>query len=165
MSETSARGSEAAGAAPTALASRLHSASIHVLRRVRSVDPESGVTAARLSALSVVVHGGPLRLSRLAAAEQVTAPTMSRMVKAMEGEGLVARRGSPEDGRVVLVHATDRGRELLERARRRRVRVLAEALAGLERREREAVARGVEVLEHALQPSRPRAGRPAGRPQ
>jgi DNA-binding MarR family transcriptional regulator len=152
---------------PTALADRLHAAAIHVLRQVRKVDPESGVTAARLSALSVVVHAGPLRVGDLAEAEQVAVPTMSRMVKAMEDEGLVVRRDSPDDGRVVLVRATGRGRQVLEKARARRVEVLARSLASLSARDRARLERGVAVLEevvgHSHDRQRARASPPAER--
>lgn len=134
------------------LAHRLHSAAIHLLRRVRRVDPESGVTAARLSALSVVVHAGPLRMSDLAEAEQVSAPTMSRMVTGMEDEGLVERRPSPADGRAVLVEATEEGRRILEGARRRRVAEMVEALGSLSGEDREVLGEAVEVLERLVGP-------------
>lgn len=129
------------------LADRLHSAAIHLLRRVRRVDPEVGVTAARLSALSVVVRAGPLRVSELAEAEQVRPPTTSRMVDAMEEEGLVTRRPSPSDGRVVLVEATERGRRVLEEARERRVGELADELGALSGEDREVLRRAADALE------------------
>lgn len=143
----------------TELATRLHAAAIHVLRRVRRVDPESGVTAARLSALSVVVHLGPLPVGELADREQVSAPTMSRMLTAMEENDLVKRRPSPDDGRVVLVTSTARGRRVLERARERRVEELADALAELSWAEEAAVGRAVEVLERHVGPTRPASDR------
>ncbi|HXX01836.1 MAG TPA: hypothetical protein VEJ00_11510, partial [Candidatus Acidoferrales bacterium] len=62
------------------LADRLHSVAIHLLRRVRKQDVETGEGPARLSALSVLVFGGPKTLGELAAAEQVKPPTMSRIV-------------------------------------------------------------------------------------
>jgi DNA-binding MarR family transcriptional regulator len=63
-----------------AAADRLHSAAIHLLRRVRQQDTASGVGPAQLSALSVLVFAGPKTLGDLAAAEQVKPPTMSRVV-------------------------------------------------------------------------------------
>src|SRR4249920_3993420 len=61
------------------LADQLHSAAIHLLRRLRVRDRESGVGPAQLSALSVLVlGGGPRSLGELAEAEQVRPPTMSR---------------------------------------------------------------------------------------
>src|SRR6476661_10655355 len=85
-------------AASTAI--RLHSAAIHLLRRLRREDDASGLSAPRLSALSVVVFGGPLTLGALAAAEQVRPPTMTRIVSALEAAGLVQREPGPRDGRV-----------------------------------------------------------------
>lgn len=138
----------------TELATRLHAAAIHVLRRVRRVDAESDVTAARLSALSVVVHLGSLPVGELADREQVAAPTMSRMLTAMEKDDLVRRRPSPEDGRLVLVEATSRGRRILDRARERRVEELTAALADLSEDDEKAVAQAVEILERHLGPDR-----------
>jgi DNA-binding MarR family transcriptional regulator len=113
------------------LANQLHSAAIHLLRRLRTVDTASGLTAPRLSALSVIVFGGPLTLGALAAAEQVRPPTMTRLVSALERDGLVTREPDPRDGRQVLLRATPAGRQLLEEGRSRRTSSLARRLAAL----------------------------------
>ncbi len=89
------------------VADRLHSASIHLLRRLRRQDDASGVTAPHLSALSVLVFGGARTLGELAAAEQVTPPSMTRIVRNLEAGGLVARklihkRGGHVDGALIL---------------------------------------------------------------
>jgi len=89
-------------------ADRLHSAAIHLLRRLRVRDRESGVGPAQLSALSVLVFGGPRSLGELADAEQVRPPTMSRIVAGLERAGLVKRRKT-EDGRRVRLEASARG--------------------------------------------------------
>src|SRR5437667_3390038 len=91
---------------PEILADRLHSAAIHLLRRLRREDDASGLSAPRLSALSVVVFGGPLPIGALAAAEQVRVPTMSRVVASLESDGLVRRVLDDADRRVVRVEAT-----------------------------------------------------------
>src|ERR687886_1208066 len=109
-------------------ANRFHSAAIHALRHVRREDPATGLSAARLSALSVLVFGGARTLGELAAAEQVRPPTMTRLVSALEAAGLVGREGDPADGRVTRIHATARGRALLIRGRARRVAALAREL-------------------------------------
>src|SRR5688572_17075132 len=95
-------GTAAAAAADDAerTADRLHSAAIHLLRRLRREDAKTGLSAPRLSALSVVVFAGPLTLGELAAAEQVRPPTMTRLVSALEAEGLVTRETDPDDGRL-----------------------------------------------------------------
>jgi DNA-binding MarR family transcriptional regulator len=122
---------ERAGADTRALASGLHSAAIHLLRTLRKDDDASGISAPRLSALSVVVFGGPLTLGQLASAEQVRPPTMSRIVTGLEREGLVRRRSAARDARLTLIHATNRGRKVLLAGRDRRVRTLQSALEKL----------------------------------
>jgi DNA-binding MarR family transcriptional regulator len=98
---------------------------------LRTVDTASGLTAPRLSALSVIVFGGPLTLGALAAAEQVRPPTMTRLVAALERDGLVTREPDPTDGRQVLLRATSAGRRLLEEGRSRRTASLARRLSKL----------------------------------
>lgn len=133
-------------------ADRIHSAAIHLLRRLRAEDEATGLTAPRLSALSVVVHAGPLPIGDLAAAEQVRPPTMTRLVAGLERDGLVARQTDPSDGRVQLVAATDHGRAVLEDGRKRRVRALARDLGALPPEERSVVARAAEILEQLALP-------------
>jgi DNA-binding MarR family transcriptional regulator len=129
------------------VADRLHSAAIHLLRRVRRVDEESGLTAARLSALSVLVFGGPTTLGALARAEQVSAPTMSRLVTALERDDLVVREPHAEDGRAVVVAASAKGRAILEQGRERRIAELAELLDGLAPGELETLAEASRIVE------------------
>lgn len=135
------------------VADELHSAAIHLLRAVRREDAASGLSAARLSALSVLVFGGARSVGELAAAEQVRAPTMSRLVSAMEEEGLVTRKRSGRDGRVVRVRATPRGRRLLEEGRARRVARLAALLSGASAAELELLRRSALVVERLVGPA------------
>src|SRR2546423_290081 len=94
--------------AETQLADRLHSAAIHLLRRARRTDPLTGVSAAQLSALSVLM-AGPKTLGELAAAEQVRAPTMSRLVTEMERTGVARKLVDRHDARVLRIRATAKG--------------------------------------------------------
>ena len=132
------------------MASRLHSAAIRLLRMLRREDDSSGLSAPRLSALSVVVFGGPLSLAELAAAEQVRPPTMSRIVDALVEARLVTREAKPGDRRSVSIAATEEGVRLLEAGRERRVRVLGERMGRLAESERRALARGIELLERVI---------------
>src|SRR3984893_14873323 len=109
------------------LADELHSAAIHLLRRLRVRDRESGVGPAQLSALSVLVFGGPKSLGELADAEQVRPPTMSRIVAGLVRGGLVKRRKT-EDGRRVRLEASAKGMKILQEGRKRRVESLAKAV-------------------------------------
>ena len=129
------------------LADRLHSAAIHVLRRVAREDTASGLGGPALSALSVVVFGGPINLGRLAEAERVRPPTMTRTVQGLEAGGLVRREQDPDDRRIVNVHATRRGEQVLQAARARRVAALASSLESLAERDRRTLERAADLLE------------------
>lgn len=112
---------------PTSLAAELNSVAIHLVRRLRRADRSLGVPPGRLSALSVLVFGGPRRLRELADAEQVAGPTMSKIVAGLERSGLVSREVDPTDARAVVLSPTPAGRRLMERGRRQRVdRLVAE---------------------------------------
>ncbi len=137
-----------------AVADRLHSAAIHLLRRVRRHDAALGVGPAALSALSVLVFGGPRSLSRLAAAEQVRLPTMSRIVAGLERAGLARREPDPTDRRAFVIHPTPRGRATVRRGRRRRVAALATLLAPLDHRRLAELERAAACVEALLEERR-----------
>ena len=135
------------------LADALHSAAIHLLRRVRKEDRASAVGPAQLSALSVLVFGGRMSLGDLSAAEQVRAPTMVRIVQALGRQGLVTTRADKQDRRRLVISATSRGRELMLQARERRVRALAELIAGISQPQQEQLREAVEILRELLRKS------------
>jgi DNA-binding MarR family transcriptional regulator len=128
------------------LAAELNSVAIHLLRRIRASDVALGTTPARLSALSVLVFGGPMSLRQLADAEQVSAPTMSRLVAALEQDGLVRRKGDPSDGRAVRLSPTPAGKALLERGRQLRIANLVAELRTLGVADQAALQRATRIL-------------------
>jgi DNA-binding MarR family transcriptional regulator len=130
-----------------AVADRVHSAALHLLRRLRAEDDALGISPPRLSALSVVVYAGPIGIGSLAAAEGVAAPTMTRLVDGLEAERLVRRTPDPRDARGVLVRATPKGERVLRQGRAQRVRSLAAGLAELTADELAQIARGAELIE------------------
>ena len=133
------------------VADRLHSLAIHLLRRVAVADQAAGVTGPRLSVLSVLVlGGGPRTLGSLAEAERVRPPTMTRLIQAMEAEGLVARAPSPDDARATLIRATAAGQRILRTARAARLATLRALMADLTPGELAQVERAVAVLEPAV---------------
>jgi len=144
------RGAGGGAASADDTADRLHSAAIHLLRRLRREDDASGLPGPRLSALSVVVYRGPITLGELAAAEQVRPPTMTRVVGALERDGLVRRERDARDGRVVRLRATAAGARVLERGRARRIAALARELAALPRAELAALQGALDVLERVV---------------
>jgi DNA-binding MarR family transcriptional regulator len=117
------------------------------LRRVRQEDERSGVPPGQASALSVLVFGGPMRLTDLARIEQVKPPTMTRIVAGLEAQGLVRRRAVPEDARAVRLEATARGTIVMHEGRRRRVERLAGSLERLAAGELRVLARAAALIE------------------
>jgi len=132
------------------VADRLHSAAIHLLRRLRRHDEAMGLTPARASALSILVFGGPVTLGSLARAEQVSAPTITRLIVGMERDNLVRREPDPRDGRVVWLQATAKGTRLLHEGRQRRVAALADDLNRLSDDDRTTLAAAADILERML---------------
>lgn len=136
----------------------LNSAAIHLLRGMRAVDRASGLTPARLSALSVLVFGGPTTLGGLATTEDVSSPTMTRIVDGLVGLGLATRTAHPDSARQVLVSATPAGEELMTRAARRRVDLIVSALEALDpgrRAQVVAAAPALRELPGLLPPAQP----------
>jgi DNA-binding MarR family transcriptional regulator len=131
---------------PLDVAERLHSAAIRLLRRVRVVDNETGLSAPKLSALSVLHFGGAMSLSALARAEQVRAPTMSKLVADLEADGLVAKRADRADRRGVRIEVTAKGRALMEEGRRRRLALLRNKLAALPRSELQTLNAAADLV-------------------
>ena len=129
-----------------ATARDLNSGAIHLLRAMGRVDAEAGLTPARLSALSVLVFGGPVPLGRLARTEGVSSPTMTRLVDALEAAGLAAREAHPDSDRMVLVGATEEGRALMLGAAERRADVIVDALRALSAHERRVLREAAPLL-------------------
>src|ERR1700682_698916 len=130
-------------------ADRLHSAAIHLLRRLRVRDRESGVGPAHLSALSVLFFGGPRSLGELADAEQVRPPTMSRIVAGLESAGLV-RRHATEDGRRVRLEASAKGTKILQEGRKRRVESIAKVVSSLSEKEQQQLGELTDLLQQVI---------------
>src|ERR1700734_325170 len=132
------------------IADQLHSAAIHLLRKLRKEDEGSGLNAPRLSALSVIVFGGPITLGDLAAAEQVRPPTMTRIVNALAEKGLVTKKQNTDDGRSTLISATPAGKKLLMEGRARRVHALTKQIDALNREQRSTLQEAAEIMKDVI---------------
>ena len=137
-----------------AAADRLHSAAIHLLRRVRKQDEASGVGPAQLSALSVLVFAGPKTLGELAAAEHVKPPTMSRIVAGLKRSHMIKITRDPGDARRMHISPTAKGTRLLQQGRQRRIEYLAEHLGSLTAGELAQLGAAADILERLLRDRR-----------
>lgn len=143
-------------------ADALHTAAIHLLRRLRRLDDlpathSSGkpgpprlshlaLNGPRLSALSVIVFAGPVTLNQLAAAEQVRPPTMTRIVHALANQKLVTKSTDPDDARSIRIAASMLGKRALLAGRGRRLDALAEAITRLPAADQAALRRALPAL-------------------
>jgi DNA-binding MarR family transcriptional regulator len=132
------------------LAARLAGLGTVLHREMAHADSHDGLTRARLSALSLLVLGGPRTLGELAAAEHVRPPTMTRLVHAMEADGLVDRERHPTDGRSIVVRATSDGERLLEAGRSRQLAPLATAISDLPAPDRAQLEDAADLLDRVL---------------
>ena len=145
------------------MADRLHSAAIHLIRRLRLQDAAMGIGPAQAAALSVLVFGGPMSLKELARAERVRPPTMSRVARGLERAKLVRREVAAEDRRRIILTPTEKGKSLLWQGRRRRVEMLARGLEQLPDKEQQQLAETAELL-HLLLPKLEITRGPSPRP-
>ncbi|MGN6599998.1 MAG: MarR family winged helix-turn-helix transcriptional regulator [Actinomycetes bacterium] len=123
----------------------LYLALARLTRTLRREGP-SDLPLGQLSSLSSLVATGPLRAADLAARESVAAPTLSRILAALESAGLVERETNPNDARSVLVRASAAGEETVREVRASRTRRLAERLARLDPDQREALIAAIPAL-------------------
>lgn len=115
--------------APTdELAERLYVAVHHAGKRLRILDDELGLSPVRFSVLGALAFHPPMTVGELARFEHVRSPSMTRLLRDMERDGLVRREPDPGDGRRTLVLLTERGRAVVDRARGRKIALFAEAL-------------------------------------
>jgi DNA-binding MarR family transcriptional regulator len=133
-----------------ATANALHSAALRLLRRAATADGGMSLDGPRASLLSVLVFAGPQPMRRLAEIEQVSPPAITKLVTALETQGLVLRRPSDRDRRVVLVEATPAGQALLEGGRRDRVELVAGLLIGLSAKDLATLRRAAEIIASRL---------------
>lgn len=128
------------------VAARLRLAIGRIGRRMRT---QSGVgpTPSQVSALATISKSGPLRIGDLAAREGVTAPTMTRVVAALEQQGHFERSSDPDDGRSSLIGLTASGQQLLDQLTEDRTAYLAHQLGALSEQERVTLEAALPVLE------------------
>lgn len=133
----------------TELAAHLRLAVGRLHRRIR-IDGRESIPPLQLSALVTVETAGPLRLSELARREAVTAPTMSRVLSALDEQGLVVRSPDPQDARGVLITLSELGATKLNEVRTHRTALVARRLARLDGAQRSALAAALPALEALL---------------
>lgn len=105
------------------------------------------LTITQHAALAAVEQNRSMTPRELAEYEKVQPPSMTRVIAALEAQGLLRRSPHPTDGRQVVLSVTDAGREHLRRGRRRKEAWLSLRLAELSPEEREILSRAAPILD------------------
>lgn len=130
------------------LASELRLSVARLARRLRNErDPANPLSVGSMSVLGVLIRSGESTIGQLAANERVQPPSMTRRVNALVDEGYVVRRPSPDDGRVVLIEISEKGRQTLYADRRQRDAFLVRQLSQLSAEERALIRRAAPLIE------------------
>jgi DNA-binding MarR family transcriptional regulator len=101
------------------------------LQRIVRQQAMGGLNLAEGSCLAIIDRHGPLSLSDVASRENLSAPTITKIVTRLEGQGLIERLADPTDRRVSLVAVSKNGAALLERLRSSRTAYLHRKLREL----------------------------------
>lgn len=132
------------------LAERLYRLADLLLKDSKRHGQESGLTAERLSILSILVNTGPQTINKLAATEGVSAPAITRTVKSLEKQGFVIKSRSKTDQRVVYVAPTRKSQQLLDEISRKAQSTIEELLLGIEADEAQQIDFAMTLLERQI---------------
>jgi DNA-binding MarR family transcriptional regulator len=127
----------------------------HLGRRLRDIDARAGLTPSRFSALASLRFHDSRNIGDLAADERVKAPSMTRLVRDMERDGLLARTADPKDGRGVLIALTPGAITLFDAVRGEKIALVADYLANLGAPERAAIGLAFAALDDLAVPPEP----------
>jgi DNA-binding MarR family transcriptional regulator len=130
-----------------ALAHDLRLAVMRFSRRLRNQRVDTSVTLTHLAALSTLRRHGAMSPGELAAHERVQPPSMTRVVVALEGMGLVTRSPHPTDGRQVVIELTAAAEDLLAEEARAREAWLSSQLQRLTPEQRATLREAAEIME------------------
>jgi DNA-binding MarR family transcriptional regulator len=108
-----------------------HQADIILRQFVPEPWIELNLTLAQLKSLFFIAAREKTNFKRLAEALGVTPPNVTGIVDRLVEQGLVTRTENPEDRRIMVLQLTDKGHELLNNLRERRINQMTQILAYL----------------------------------
>jgi DNA-binding MarR family transcriptional regulator len=86
------------------------SAILRLGRRLRAERPPDSVPLSQLSALTYLARQGPMPAARLAGLMRLQPQSLTRLIAALEEDGLIERSPGEVDRRTILLEATRTGR-------------------------------------------------------
>ena len=132
-------------------ADRLVVAAMRLTRTLQALAGRGPLTSPQVGALIVVVYAGRIVAKELAALQQVTPATMSRLVAELEARALVTRSPDEKDARLQWIEPTREGRALVKTEHRRRLKSLAQAMGKLSSDERQRLGEAAALIERLTQ--------------
>jgi homoprotocatechuate degradation regulator HpaR len=84
-----------------------------VMAPIRVMLSKSGISEQKWRVIRVLAEAGPMEQTALAERACLLLPSLTRMLRAMEGEGLLTRAADENDGRKSIVTVTAKGRQVI----------------------------------------------------
>ena len=144
------KSAEAAASSPGALGERLIALIDLLHNKVRPSYHTTRLTAARMSALRIIIESDGTTGGQIAQAEQVTQATITRVLDGLSESGFIVREGSRQDRRIVDIRATEAGRAAFREAVESQIERLAGDLATLSAKDRAKISEAVRHLERVF---------------
>lgn len=101
----------------------------------------TGVSPSRFRLLQQLYHADEFSQAALQKELQIDSAAITRHLKQLEADGIVARRMNPSDNRVTLVRLTDHGRKEIVLYRKEMERFLAQMLQDFSMEEQQQLSR------------------------
>jgi len=124
-------------------------------RAVRQYTPDAwlelSMTIPQVKSLFFISNNGRTNLKKLAAALKVTPSNLTGVIDRMIEQGLVSRTENPEDRRMNLLKATEKGETLVSELRERRISHLSSALSYLTPEDLTTIEKGLALLAEATE--------------
>ena len=144
---------EAVTSSPEALGERLIALIDLLQNRVRPSYHTTRLTAARMSALRIIIENDGTTGGQIAQAERVTQATITRVLDGLDESGFIEREPSRRDRRIVDVRATEAGRAAFREAVASQIVRLAGDLGTLSAEDRAEISDAMRHLERVFRNS------------
>ena len=126
-----------------------------VNRAVRQHGPDAwmqlNLTVPQVKSLFFITNHGSTNFKKLATALKVTPSNLTGVIDRLVEQGLVSRTENPEDRRMMLLKATEKGESLVGELRERRISYLIKALTDLSPEELTTISGGLALLARAAE--------------
>jgi DNA-binding MarR family transcriptional regulator len=110
-----------------------------------------GLTAVQFKSLLYIVKTGDGNSKKLSDILGVTPANVTGVIDRLIGQGLVQRVENPEDRRVAILHATDKGKKLITNLEENTVEHMAKLLSSLNEEELDHLYKGLSAFLTALE--------------